>query len=134
MMDKHAIIARLNEITSFFSFGRILGKISLNEIVGIERQLKHGQEANRKRLISTEIDFLCGLWLQNINLSKHWDFIQDQKIMDEVYDLMDDFHISYKNYCMKAVWNPISKHISMLLSVLLSTHIELMISLLQCVI
>lgn len=96
MMDKHAIIARLNEITSFFSFGRILGKISLNEIVGIERQLKHGQEANRKRLISTEIDFLCGLWLQNINLSKHWDFIQDQKIMDEVYDLMDDFHISYK--------------------------------------
>ena len=42
-MDKHEIITRLNEITSYFSFGRILGYISFFETVGIESQLKHGQ-------------------------------------------------------------------------------------------
>lgn len=56
-MDKHEIITRLNEITSYFSFGRILGYISFFETVGIESQLKHGQESNRDRLLSTEIDF-----------------------------------------------------------------------------
>ncbi len=56
-MDKHEIITRLNEISSYFSFGRILGYISFFETVGIESQLKHGQESNRDRLLSTEIDF-----------------------------------------------------------------------------
>ena len=56
-MDKHEIITRLNEISLYFSFGRIWGYISFFETVGIESQLKHGQESNRDRLLSTEIDF-----------------------------------------------------------------------------
>lgn len=96
-MDRYEIIARLNEITSFFSFGRILGYISFFETVGIERQLKHGQESNRDRLLSTEIDFLCGLWLQNVNLAKNWDIIKDEEIRKEVYGLMDDLHNLYRD-------------------------------------
>lgn len=96
-MDKHEIITRLNEITSYFSFGRILGYISFFETVGIESQLKHGQESNRDRLLSTEIDFLCGLWLQNVNLAKNWDIIKDEEIRKEVYGLMDDLHNLYRD-------------------------------------
>lgn len=96
-MDRYEIIARLNEITSYFSFGRILGYISFFETVGIESQLKHGQESNRDRLLSTEIDFLCGLWLQNVNLAKNWDIIKDEEIRKEVYGLMDDLHNLYRD-------------------------------------
>lgn len=56
-MDRHEIITRLNEITSYFLFGRILGYISFFETMGIESLLKHGQESNSDRLLSTEIDF-----------------------------------------------------------------------------
>ena len=74
-----------------------MGYISFFETVGIESQLKHGQESNRDRLLSTEIDFLCGLWLQNVNLAKNWDIIKDEEIRKEVYGLMDDLHNLYRD-------------------------------------
>ena len=36
------ILDRLKEITSYYSFGRILGYIAFKETIGIEKQLVHG--------------------------------------------------------------------------------------------
>lgn len=94
-MERERIIARLNEITSYFSFGRLLGYISFFDTIGIDAQLKHSQKSNRERLISSEIDFLTGLWLQNVDLEKSWGICEDDNILNEVYGLMDDLHITY---------------------------------------
>ena len=94
-MERERIIARLNEITSYFSFGRLLGYISFFDTIGIDAQLKHSQKSNRERLISSEIDFLTGLWLQNVDLKKSWDVCDDDNILNEVYCLMDDLHTTY---------------------------------------
>lgn len=94
-MERERIIARLNEITSYFSFGRLLGYISFFNTIGIDAQLKHSQKSNRERLISSEIDFLTGLWLQNVDLKKSWDVCDDDNILNEVYCLMDDLHTTY---------------------------------------
>lgn len=94
-MKREQIIARLNEITSYFSFGRLLGYISFFDTIGIDAQLKHSQKSNRERLILSEIDFLTGLWLQNVNLEKSWDICDDDNILNEVYGLMDDLHTTY---------------------------------------
>lgn len=50
-------LERLKEITSYYSFGRILGYIAFKETIGIDKQLVHEQESNANRLISNEIDF-----------------------------------------------------------------------------
>ena len=94
-MQREQIITRLNEITSYFSFGRLLGYISFFNTIGIDAQLKHSQKSNRERLISSEIDFLTGLWLQNVDLKKSWDVCDDDNILNEVYCLMDDLHTTY---------------------------------------
>ena len=52
------ILERLKEITSYYSFGRILGYIAFKETIGIEKQLVHGQTSSIERLISNEIDCL----------------------------------------------------------------------------
>lgn len=96
-MERERIIVRLNEITSYFSFGRLLGYISFFDTIGIDAQLKHSQKSNRERLISSEIDFLTGLWLQNVDLKKSWDICDDDNILNEVYGLMDDLHTTYTN-------------------------------------
>lgn len=89
------ILERLKEITSYFSFGRILGYISFRETVGIEKQLVHGQEPSIERLISNEIDFLAGMWMTNVVIDKSWPINQDDNIMAEVYVLMNDLHNKY---------------------------------------
>lgn len=94
-MQREQIIAHLNEITSHFSFGRLLGYISYKETIGIDAQLKNCQKPNRERLISSEIDFLTGLWLQNVDLKKSWDICDDDNILKEVYCLMNDLHTTY---------------------------------------
>lgn len=89
------ILERLKEITSYYSFGRILGYIAFKETIGIKIQLVHGQESNKERLISNEIDFLAGMWMTNVVIDKNWPINQDDNIMSEVYDLMDDLHNEY---------------------------------------
>lgn len=89
------ILERLKEITSYYSFGRILGYIAFRETIGIEKQLVHGQESSKERLISNEIDFLAGMWMTNVVIDKNWPIEQDDRIMSEVYILMNDLHNEY---------------------------------------
>ena len=94
-MTKETIIDRLNAITSYYSFGRILGYIAFNEGIGIKAQLENGQKKNNERLITAEIRFLAGLWVQNVDTTKSLDITHDEKIIAEVYNLMDKLHNIY---------------------------------------
>ena len=95
LMNEKEIYNRLNELSLYFSFGRVLGYIAFFETVGIEYQLKHGQDANKDRMLSSELNFLIGLWIQNVVLDKTWDIKLDDDFTREVYELMDDLHSSY---------------------------------------
>ena len=77
LMNEKEIYNRLNELSSYFSFGRVLGYIAFFETVGIEYQLKHGQDANKDRMLSSELNFLIVLWIQNVVLEKTWDIKLD---------------------------------------------------------
>ena len=94
-MGETEIYDRLNELSSYFSFGRVLGYIAFFETIGIDYQLKHGQDANRDRMLSSELNFLAGLWMQNVVLDKAWDIKLDDDITREVYKLMDDLHSTF---------------------------------------
>lgn len=91
-MGETEIYDRLNELSSYFSFGRVLGYIAFFETIGIDYQLKHGQDANRDRMVSSELNFLAGLWMQNVVLDKNWNIALDDDYTREVYKLMDDLH------------------------------------------
>ena len=90
LMSETEIYDRLNELSSYFSFGRVLGYIAFFETIGIESQLKHGQDANKDRMLSSELNFLAGLWIQNVVLDKTWDITLDDDFTREVYKLMDE--------------------------------------------
>ena len=77
------ILERLKEITSYYSFGRILGYIAFKETIGIEKQFVHGQTSSIERLISNEIDFLVGMWMTNVVIDKSWPINQDDNIMSD---------------------------------------------------
>ena len=83
-MSETEIYDRLNELSSYFSFGRVLGYIAFFETIGIESQLKHGQDANKDRMLSSELNFLAGLWIQNVVLDKTWDITLDDDFTREV--------------------------------------------------
>lgn len=68
-MSETEIYNRLNELSSYFSFGRVLGYIAFFETIGIDYQLQHGQDANKDRMLSSELNFLTGLWIQNVVLN-----------------------------------------------------------------
>lgn len=43
-------------------------------------------------MLSSELNFLTGLWIQNVVLNKTWDIRHDDDFTREVYKLMDDLH------------------------------------------
>ena len=91
-MKKEQIYSRLAELSSYFSFGRILGYVAIFETIGIETQLIHGQEDRKSRMISAELNFLTGLWMNNVDLGKTWGISLDDRIIEEVYSLMNQIH------------------------------------------
>ena len=83
-------------MASYFSFGRIIGYTSFFESIGIENFFEKGQRADKESLTSTERNFLCGLWLANIDLSKKgWAIEDDDKKIEETLSLMDSLHKLY---------------------------------------
>lgn len=83
-------------MASYFSFGRIIGYTSFFESIGIENFFEKGQRADKESLTSTERNFLCGLWLANIDLSKKgWAIEDDDKMIEETLSLMDSLHKLY---------------------------------------
>lgn len=96
MKAKTEVINRLEDIASYYSFGRILGYIKLFESNQPREQLVRNLLPNSERLINSEISFLAGLWIYNVNLTKNWDIKDDTKYLREVYQLMNDLHLFYK--------------------------------------
>ena len=96
MKTKVEIISRLEDITSYYSFGRILGYIRFQECNQPKEQLARNLRPNSERLINSEISFLAGLWVYNVNLTKNWDIKEDTKYLLEVYHLMNELHLFYK--------------------------------------
>ena len=94
-MTKVEIFNRLNELTSYFSFGRILGEIVYEENIGIYNQLERSILPENERIINTEIELLAGLWLSNVNISKNWDEINDSVYIREVYSLLYRLHQTF---------------------------------------
>lgn len=85
-------------MASYFSFGRIIGYTSFFESIGIDNYFEKGLKPDKERLTSTERNFLCGLWLANIDLNKKgWTVEDDDKKIDEVLNLMDSLHKLYVN-------------------------------------
>ena len=95
-MNKADILNELNELTSFMSFGRILSKIILVESVGIRNQVQRSQMSNEERLMRTEIDFLAGLWLFNVDINKSLSYAEDENIIKKTKYLMNELHLTYK--------------------------------------
>lgn len=95
-MTKTEIFNQLNELTSYFSFGRILGKIVYEENIGILNQLKRSIKPENERIINTEIELLAGLWLSNVNIFKDWDEKDDGKYIHEVYSLIYCLHQTFR--------------------------------------
>ena len=95
-MTKTEIFNQLNELTSYFSFGRILGKIVYEENIGILNQLKRSIKPENERIINTEIELLAGLWLSNVNIYKDWDEKDDGKYIHEVYSLIYCLHQTFR--------------------------------------
>ncbi len=96
MRTKGEIFARLNKITSFFSFARVLGYIGLKEARPAVEQLENSMEHTSKRLMTTEWQMLIGLWLHNVDINKNWTIDEDDKHVDEIYDILDELHQCYK--------------------------------------
>lgn len=95
-MTKTEIFIQLNELTSYFSFGRILGKIVYEENIGIRNQLERSIKSENERIINTEIELLVGLWLSNVNILKNWNEKDDSKYIHEVYSLMYCLHQTFR--------------------------------------
>ena len=81
MKTKVETISRLEDITSYYSFGRILGYIRFQECNQPKEQLARNLRPNSERLINSEISFLAGLWVYNVNLTKNWDIKEDTKYL-----------------------------------------------------
>lgn len=93
-MNRENVLSRLNELTSYNSFGRILGILELRENTNL---FSKNSISNGYWLINQEISFLAGLWMHNIDLNKKsWDISHDDQIVGEIYSLMNEFHNTYK--------------------------------------
>lgn len=96
-MTKQEIFDTLNEITSHYSFGRILGYLQFSNIGGADAQLETSQLSDAERLMNSEKNLLAGLWLHNIDYTKvDWGVFEDDNITQDVYQLMAQLHNCYR--------------------------------------
>lgn len=102
-MSRNEIIERLNEITSSSSFIYILSAIVLRDLCGTLNELS--SKNVREHLNNNEIKFLMGLWIKNWNPSEEV-YDDELKIIEEVYELMEQLHITFMPDLSKIVSNP----------------------------
>jgi len=96
MIDKEKIITRLQIISSYYSFGRILGYLKFREYGSPLEHQKRSLLPDSERLISTELAFLAGMWICNVDISKNWPVEDDYLYIEEVCILIGDLHQCYK--------------------------------------
>ena len=92
-MDQKEIYSRLNEITSYFNFYYIIAIISFKDFCGTLKELAYKNPHNH--LNKNELALLVGFWLKNANKSKALKYDDIEKILTEVYDLMEKLHLSF---------------------------------------
>lgn len=95
MMDRKEILNRLNELTSCYTFGRIITVIEYYHNKGIlSNEELYNEQFN---LLNQEISFLVGLWMYNIDMTqKGWCVKDDDSIVLEVYSLMNKLRKTYE--------------------------------------
>lgn len=94
--DKDKVIKRLKDITSYYSFGRVLGYFRFQESGNPQQNFERKFLPDSERLISTEFAFLAGMWLCNVEISKKWPIEDDYAYLRETNQLMADLHLCYK--------------------------------------
>jgi len=95
-MTKSEIIAKLNDISSYYSFGRVLGSLQFVEYIYDSGCNQSYFDSDDDWLLNQEMAFLTGLWMHNVDLAKKWDIEQDDEKACEIYSLMSALHNVYK--------------------------------------
>ncbi|MGE4307770.1 hypothetical protein [Bacteroides sp.] len=95
-MTKSEIIAKLNDISSYYSFGRVLGSLQFVEYIYDSGCNQSYFDSDDDWLLNQEMAFLTGLWMYNVDLAKKWDIEQDDEKACEIYSLMSALHNVYK--------------------------------------
>ncbi len=95
-MTKSEIIAKLNDVSSYYSFGRVLGSLEFAENTRSSGSNQSYSDSDDNWLLNQEMAFLTGLWMCNVDLAKKWDIEQDYEKKCEIYSLMSALHKVYK--------------------------------------
>ncbi len=90
------ILYKLKDLASCYSFGRLLGYFSFFETIGVDNQLERDNRPEELTLTSSEREFLCGLWLGNIDLTKKgWPISEDDDKGKLTLQLMESLRKQY---------------------------------------
>jgi hypothetical protein len=92
MLNKTQILDRLNEITSSYSFVKVIAKVCFRDFCGTIAQLANNNPQDH--LNFNEVAFLIGLWLKNNKINIILPDDQVDKIFEEVYSLMLELHLT----------------------------------------
>lgn len=96
MESKEKTFKQLKEITSYYSFGRILGYLRFEMFGNPQQSIKKSLLSDSERLINSEIALLAGMWICNVNLSKYWSIEDDTHYLHETKMLIGNLHSYYK--------------------------------------
>ena len=97
MKDK--ILQRLRAYASHYSFIKVINLICFYETNSLFTLVGHELSANNERLITSEIAFLIGLWVDNVNYNEaNWSEDNVKKITQNIYDLLDKYHQTLKKH------------------------------------
>ena len=94
MESKKELLKRLNEITSNYSFIKILSTIVLRDFCGSINEIanKNADE----HLNYNEVFFLMGLWVKNVDFNKNITSNHENALVfGEVYSLMESLHLNF---------------------------------------
>lgn len=96
MKSKENTFKLLKEITSYYSFGRILGYLRFEMFGNPQKSSEKSFLPDSERLISSEIALLAGMWICNVNLSKNWSIEDDTHYLHETKKLIENLHLCYR--------------------------------------
>lgn len=102
-MNREEILYRPNEITSDKNFIYVLSAIVLNDFCGTlsKRSSKNVKEG----LNNNEVKFLMVPWIKNCDNEQETNY-DELKVLDEVDNLMEQFHNTFMPDLSKMLENP----------------------------
>lgn len=96
MKSKEEIFYLLKDITSYYSFGRILGYLRFEMFGNPQQLIEKNLLPDSERLINSEIALLAGMWISNVDLLKNWPVEDDTLYLLKTKKIMGDLHSHYK--------------------------------------